>query len=165
MHFPPLCKWMQRGFAGFTYTLTVAGERIPEAMEVTDEGADKYKVTIPRACIGRDEENGSVVWFQVDTVCTAGDGTQRQTSVHRRFRDFGELSDDLRSSFKGNHLLGNVPDLPRKELKIIANHMDPVFIEERRVRLELFMARIVQVGRFCTAPCLLSFVGMSEQVG
>jgi hypothetical protein len=34
-----------------------------------------------------------------------------------------------------------VPDMPRKELKLIANHMDPVFIEERRVRLELFMVQ------------------------
>jgi hypothetical protein len=116
----------------------VEGGRIPEATEISEEAQEQYKVTIPGASIGRDEEGVSVVWFRVTTVCTGPNGTRR-TSVHRRFREFGELCDDMRASFKGNHLLGNVPDMPRKELKVLANHMDPVFIEERRVRLELFM--------------------------
>ena len=124
-----------------------------------------YKVSVPEAVRGKDAMFEPVVWFRVDVErTTAATGAVCKSTVHRRFRDFVELADDLRSSFKGHHLLGNVPDPPPKELKALQDHFEPSFVEDRRRALESMVQRIAAVPRFCSCASVQAFVGLSEQV-
>jgi hypothetical protein len=77
---------------------------------------------VPVAAQGKDEQMNDVTWFELRTTVTRPDGSVHANSCHRRFRDFDEVNNDLRSSFKGHQLLSNVPCMPRKELKILADH-------------------------------------------
>ena len=155
------------GFASFAYTLLVAGARVPEATEQVDEGSPAFTFVcgVPEAAAGTDELYEPVIWFRVDVKrTTVSTGEERSTSCHRRFRDFGELNEDLRSAFKGHQLLANVPEMPPKELKVLQNHFDAGFVEGRRALLDAMMSRIAQVPRFASSPAVLAFLGMSDQV-
>ena len=109
--------------------------------------------------------------------------------VHRRFRDFTELDDQIRAALQGHHLQSSLPRLPRKELKFLTDHTDPSFLNERRANLEVgihlptavFLASLPHLGRYAflddipckvyikrlirvphvlQVPCTLPFVGM-----
>ena len=160
-------KIVRQGFATFVYTLEVAGVRMAEATEQVDEGSPPFTFLcgVPEAAVGKDEMFEPVIWFRVDVKRTcAATSEERVTTCHRRFRDFGELNEDLRSAFKGHQLLANVPEMPPKELKVLQNHFEGHFVEERRLRLDSMMQRIVGVPRFASSPAVLAFLGMSDQV-
>ena len=69
----------------------------------------------------------------------------RETTVHRRFRDFFAVNEALRSAYKGSHLLSSFPPLPPRSLKLFEDHMSMAFIEKRRWQLQDWMFKVSQV--------------------
>jgi hypothetical protein len=149
----------------FQYNLIVGGTKVPEAYQGLEMHAHlkAYKASIVSAVIGRGDDGNVVVWFQVASSCAAS-GIERQNSCHRRFRDFCELDSSLRSTFNGHQLRSNIPSLPPKEIKFLANHFDAQFIEERRWALESYLSKVVQVARFVQHPAVPAFLGMVDDV-
>ena len=64
----------RNGLTGFSYTLFVAGERVPEATETAEASTGPppfaYKVSVPEAVRGKDAMFEPVVWFRVDVERT-----------------------------------------------------------------------------------------------
>lgn len=106
-------------------------------------------------------EGGIVTWYLVQTS-RATDGVA--TQVHRRFRDFVELHSQVKANLKGNHLFQALPTLPEKPLKVLTDHNDPNFIEERRRKLEIYLVTLVNIPHVQDMVCIKAFLGLMESV-
>lgn len=82
----------------------------------------------------------------------------------RRFKDFAELNSQVKQNFKGHHLRSSLPPLPEKTPKFAADHLDPAFIQERRVKLQYFLRTLLDVPHVAEMTCVKSFLGLMEQV-
>lgn len=123
-----------------------------------------YDVRVPSTELGVDEHGEKVVWYTIRTVKTAkgGGGQRREVTVHRRFRDFVGVNEQIRSSFKGSHLLSSLPKPPARGLKLFSDHFSDSFIEERRNALEQYLRRMCGIPRAFQNQDLLNFVGVMD---
>ncbi|CAN0464105.1 unnamed protein product, partial [Laminaria digitata] len=71
--------------------------------------------------------------------------TVQLQQVHRRFREFVALHDQVESLMKGHHLRSSLPRFPGKKSKLWTNHGDLSFVEDRRIALEQYMKVLLQV--------------------
>lgn len=86
--------------------------------------------------------------------------------VERRFRDFNTINLSLRDSFSHKHpeLLDTLPDLPPSFWKILINHQDPIFIEQRRQELIRFLRRLIsETPLVKTHAAFMRFLGLQCQ--
>lgn len=65
---------------------------------------------------------------------------------------------------KGHHLRWSLPPLPEKPLKVIKDHRDPEFIQDRSIKLERFISQLVCVPHVCDMICVKAFLGIMDQV-
>ena len=121
-------------------------------LSTNKEGRD-FKVWIPRADVTGD----GVTWYRVDTK-RASSGVE--VAVHRRFRDFQFLYEQLSTYFKGSHLLKSLPRPPAKGIKLLQDHTHPGFIEERRVQCEAFIRKLLKFPRVATIQEMTDFLGL-----
>ena len=56
-----------------------------------------------------------MAWFAIHTVRVSD---QRETIVHRRYRDFASTNEELRAAYKGSHLLSSFPVMPGRSWKL-----------------------------------------------
>ena len=133
------------------------GERVEEENAIVngsapqsllDADSNRLKLTVVAGDLGMDGGK-SVVLFRLHTVRELD---LRETTVHRRFRDFYAVNEALRSAYKGSHLLSSFPPLPPRSLKLFEDHLSTAFIEKRRWQL--------QVGTWGTADlaCVANIV-------
>jgi len=45
----------------------------------------------------------------------------------------------VRKHYKGNHLLPNVPKFPKKQIKLMTDHLSEEFINERKDQLNSYL--------------------------
>jgi len=128
---------------------------VDEATRASDNNSGKdFKVWVPRADVTGD----GVAWYRVDTKRL---GTGTEVAVHRRFRDFHNLHAALGSYFRGSHLFQSLPSPPAKGIKMLQNHHDPTFIEERRVKCEAYLRQLMLYPRIATIQEMHTFLGLS----
>lgn len=84
--------------------------------------------------------------------------------MNRRFKDFADLNSLVKQNFKGHHLRSSLPTFPEKTLKVLTDHRDPDFIQERRRKLESYLVLLVAVPHVADMTCLKSFLGLMEKV-
>lgn len=103
-----------------------------------------------------------VVLYQVKTVIrNRGTKEVLQTIiVLRRYSEFVKVRLELCSAFFGGHLYPSIPHVPPKQLKVLADHLDPVFIENRRHALQVFLRKLVGLPRANTNPDVRIFLGL-----
>lgn len=143
----------------FRYAMTLDGESVSEENElVSKPSAAKLEVSVPSTTSGVDEKGERVIWYLVETRRPDG----RVVQCHRRFRDFFGVNEQVRSSFKGSHLLKSLPRPPARRVTLFADHFSDAFIEERRAGLEKFLRDLQAVPRASTNADLLSFLGTME---
>jgi hypothetical protein len=63
-------------------------------------------------------------------------------AVSKRYSQFLELYQDLEKLDASS----NIPTLPGKKIKLMSNHLEPGFIEQRRVLLEMFMRKVAEIS-------------------
>jgi hypothetical protein len=78
----------------------------------------------------------------------------------KRFSDFVELDRKVRSAFAGSHLLSSLPSLPPKSIKLLNDHTDAAFVEQRRQGLQHYMAKLVALPRIPLNPDVLEFLAL-----
>ena len=125
-----------------------------EANSLGNNTAGKnFKVWIPRADLTGD----GVAWYRVDTKCLS---SGVEIAVHRRFRDFHFLHQQLGTYFKGSHLYHSLPSPPAKGVKLLQDHSDPGFIEERRVQCEAYVRKLLLFPRVAEIQEMTDFLGL-----
>lgn len=129
----------------FSYRCEVNGVIVKEANEeLPPEGLPTYDLSVTKFEVGTDEKGEGVTWYDVEAI-RSSDG--RMSKRSRRFKEFFDLSEDVASAFVGNHLASDLPRLPRRGVKLVSNHLDPLFIEGRRQELQNFLRGLVKIPR------------------
>jgi len=82
--------------------------------------------------------------------------------VMKRFMEFVEFDRQLRESLLNTHPADvfQLPHLPPKLIKSWTNHKDVVFIEKRRVLLQVYLRRMIRYPLFRRHPLTLAFLGV-----
>jgi hypothetical protein len=68
----------------------------------------------------------------------------------------------VRAALSGHHLASSLPHLPPKHSKLLHNHADPRFQEQRRQELELWVKKLVNVPYVLEVPMTLPFLGVAQ---
>jgi len=117
-----------------------------------------YTVTISGTEYGKKKDGGSVMLYKVVTNTVNAQYTSLQ-----RFSKFVEIDIKLRNAFKNSPMLKLFPTLPAKKPKIFVDHSNPEFIEERRLELQQYLTRLIQVPQILENPDLLEWLGKNLQ--
>lgn len=80
--------------------------------------------------------------------------------VHRRFSDFCTLHSNIQNAYRGTHMLSSLPDPPKKYSKILSDHLNPTFLEQRRQELEKWLMKILKIPGVLRNPDVEEFFGI-----
>ncbi|CAM9827642.1 unnamed protein product, partial [Ectocarpus sp. 13 AM-2016] len=116
----------------------------------------EYEVSVP-ATVDTGSRVSGVTWYEVHTMRKAD---SKGTLVHRRFRDFYALQEQVESLMKGHHLRSSLPRFPGKKSKLWTNHGDLSFVEDRRKALEQYLKTLLQLPHVSTLDSTRAFLGM-----
>eukprot|EP00946_MAST-07B_sp_MAST-7B-sp1_P001661 g1661.t1 len=160
--FENVCKGLLPTPSAYRYSFLICPSDNPEthyspkdeatSLSTNTAGKD-FKVWIPRADLTGDD----VTWYRIDTKRL---GSGIEVAVHRRFRDFHFLHEQLGTYFKGSHLYHSLPRPPAKGIKLLQNHSDPGFIEERRVQCEAYVRKLLLFPRVAEIQEMMDFLGL-----
>lgn len=115
-------------------------------------------VTVPAAQILRNDH----VVYQVNVQNDRKRRTFSKWTVLKRFQEFFTLDTEIRECLFGRpEVLAKMPPLPTRSVKVIVNHLNTRFIEERRLLLDLYLKRIVSITEVASLPVTLDFLGCS----
>jgi PX domain len=119
--------------------------------EVTD-------ISIPAAQILR----GDHVIYQLDISNALKSQPYGSWVVLKRFAEFREFNVILRNIVADlfPRILRDLPHLPGREPKLLVNHLDPTFIEKRRLLLENYLRVLVALPDVQRIPEFLEFLGV-----
>ena len=156
----------KNGLMGFAYLCKVDDEVIAEnTTVVSTQQEDAFQSRIVRFELTPDDAGThSIVWYRVEAR-RLKDGVDN--AVHRRFRDFVDLHENVKQNLKGNHLYNSLPSLPDKTLKIgsnVAVHTDPSFIQARLSKLDSYLSALIRVPHVADMVALRAFLGILECV-
>ena len=70
----------------------------------------------------------------------------------------------IKQNFKGHHLRSSLPQFPEKTLKLLTNHLDRIFITERRQKLDTFLKQLVTIPHVADMTCVKAFLGLMNKV-
>eukprot|EP00457_Paulinella_chromatophora_P013081 gb/GEZN01013351.1/.p1 GENE.gb/GEZN01013351.1/~~gb/GEZN01013351.1/.p1 ORF type:complete len:259 (-),score=42.80 gb/GEZN01013351.1/:137-913(-) len=102
------------------------------------------------------------VLYQVDVSNARKPQNFSKWTVLKRFTQFADMDALVRASFEGTPaVLEQLPPPPRKEVKILSDHMDDVFIQHRRVLLENYLQKMLIVEEVVRNKDFLAFLGVN----
>lgn len=151
------------GGTAVTYRCVYGGADVPEENQVLggsaalNEDALRMKISVEGYDFGADAKGQPVVLYR---LCTVRERDGASTTVHRRFNDFVAVNEALRACYKGSALLGSLPSLPSRSVKLfnLVDHLAPDFINKRQFLLADWLHKVVQVPRARSNPDLLTCV-------
>lgn len=97
----------------------------------------------------------------------SGATTRWKRGAHewKRFSDFEKLHQRLTSAYDGSHLQVNVPSLPPKLINPFKDQHTDEFIQERRLALEAYLARILTLDKASSNLDVMAFFDMDCATG
>jgi hypothetical protein len=126
----------------------LAEAELPEDVEVTG-------VAVPQVRLMSDH-----VLYQVDVVNSRKRRSFQRWTVLKRFAQFVELDEQLREAFAHRpDVIDALPLAPEKYSKLLYNHMDDHFVEQRRVVLENYLQKLMLVTPVLYNQQFLTFLG------
>lgn len=154
---------MRDGWTGFKYSCVVDGKMLPEATSqiAEQQGEELYDIDISEYAFTSDWADGDICWYKV-SITRLNDSYR--TFVHRRFRDFSELLTEVKRRLKGHHLYSSLPELPEKHLKILTDHNNSYFLDQRLQQLKTFLVNLFRFPHVPHMTCSKAFLGLMEQV-
>eukprot|EP00471_Norrisiella_sphaerica_P000383 CAMPEP_0184487792 /NCGR_PEP_ID=MMETSP0113_2-20130426/10336_1 /TAXON_ID=91329 /ORGANISM="Norrisiella sphaerica, Strain BC52" /LENGTH=262 /DNA_ID=CAMNT_0026870199 /DNA_START=34 /DNA_END=822 /DNA_ORIENTATION=+ len=124
-------------------------ETMPEDVEITD-------VSIPATRIMSDH-----VLYQVDLANDKKRKTYSKWCVLKRFTQIWEMDQKLRASLADDiDALMTLPPAPQRKAKLLHDHMDPSFIESRRILLENYLKKLIKCHVAIRSLIVLEFLGV-----
>ena len=122
---------------------------LPDDVEITG-------ITIPSTRTMSDH-----VLYQIDVENVRKRKSYSKWTVLKRFGQFFEMDTQLRNECIDNvTLLSHLPKPPQRKVKILNDHMDDTFIEQRRVLLENYLLKLLRHVEVVRSPTFLSFCGV-----
>ena len=150
------------GLFSFRYTCVVNGRPLRATLqELADENEERFNVAILATANAYSTKEKAVTWYEL-TVTRRSDGAR--TVVHRRYREFQCLFEQVHAAFKGHHLRSSLPDLPGRQLKLLVDHTDTAFVEERRLLLETAVGKLLSVPHVCAMVPVQVFLGFFDRL-
>lgn len=127
------------------------------ARRADEDYSDVTAVAVPSAQVLRSEH----VVYQVNVTNVKRRQSFQQWTVLKRFSDVCSLDAALRTALAAQpQVLLELPALPPKYSKYVFNHLDPDFIEHRRILLESYLKRIIAIRAVHKNPSWLEFFGV-----
>eukprot|EP00954_Amorphochlora_amoebiformis_P028490 1391748-Amorphochlora_amoeboformis.AAC.1 len=83
---------------------------------------------------------------------------EREWATFKRFNAFYGFYRKLSKDFKKCGL----PKFPPRHSKVFTDHNDPVFIEQRRKKLDKFMKELFKIPGMSNQECVLDFLGIRD---
>jgi len=125
-------------------------EDIPDDIEVTG-------VSIPAT-----RQMSDHVLYQIDVINSRKEKEYAKWTVLKRFGQFYEMDSLVRSSFEKMDILNTLPATPERKLKLFNDHTDVNFVEQRRVLLENYLQKMVEIEDVVRDKHFLAFLGINE---
>jgi len=87
-------------------------------------------------------------------------------TVMKRYHEFVDFNDQLRAlmSVTNPSSVSQLPSLPPKHNKSWTDHLNEVFIEKRRILLEVYLRRLIRYPQFRRHELTLKFLGVLNEV-
>ncbi|EKU22566.1 px domain containing protein [Nannochloropsis gaditana CCMP526] len=150
------------GLFSFRYTCVVNGRPLKATLQgLADEDEERFNIAILGAANAYSSKEKSVTWYEL-TVTRGSDGAR--TLVHRRYREFVCLFEQVHAAFKGHHLRSSLPELPGRQLKLLVDHNDTAFVEERRLLLETALGKLLSVPHVGAMVPVQVFLGFFDRL-
>jgi hypothetical protein len=96
--------------------------------------------------------------------CNKGDATElddwREWVVLKRYRDFYDMDTKLHTELP-LEIAKDLPLLPERQSKLVVDHLDPDFIDQRRILLQNYLQKMLRVPDIQHCPAFLRFVNVS----
>jgi len=125
-------------------------EDIPDDIEITG-------VSIPAT-----RQMSDHVLYQIDVVNSRKEKEYSKWTVLKRFGQFYEMDSLVRSSFEKSDILHTLPATPERKLKLFNDHSNVNFVEQRRVLLENYLQKMVEIEDVVRDKHFLAFLGINE---
>jgi len=123
---------------------------LPEDVEITG-------VSIPTSRTMSDH-----VLYQIDVTNNRKRKTYAKWTVLKRFTQFFDMDTAVRAAFADKpEILEMLPPPPERKTKLFNDHMDDVFIEQRRVILDNYLNKMLQCAEVVRNKDFLSFLGVN----
>jgi len=124
-----------------------------------DEDVEVTGVSIPSHRTMSDH-----VLYQIDVVNNKKRKTFSKWTVLKRFGQFYEMDAAVRGDFVGKpDILATLPAAPQRRTKLLNDHLDAGFVEQRRVLLENYLQRMLENAHAVRDKHFLGFLGVTSQ--
>lgn len=125
---------------------------LPEDVEVTG-------VSIPATRTMTDH-----ILYQIDVTNNRKRESYSKWTVLKRFGQFYDMDSQLRIDLEGQpEVVASLPPPPERKVKLLNDHMDEAFVEQRRVLLENYLQKLLEVVPVLRNVTFLKFLGASYQ--
>jgi hypothetical protein len=130
---------------------------VPDAEAGLPDDVEITGITIPAT-----RQMSDPVLFQIDVQNVRKRKTFSKWTVLKRFGQFFEMDTAVRQSFAENpEILATLPAPPARKAKLLHDHMDTEFIEQRRVLLENYLNSMLRNLHVVRNSTFLMFLGVS----
>jgi len=134
----------------------------------TEKKDDKEKVELPPdveitgITIPTTRTMSDHILYQIDVVNARKRKTFSKWTVLKRFGQFYEMDTAVRVSLEDKPaILETLPPAPQRKAKLIVDHMDDTFVEQRRVLLENYLKLMLSCDAVIRNREFLNFLGVS----
>jgi hypothetical protein len=131
----------------FVYTCTFGGETLTEGNEAVgaSAGDPTVRVEVQLGEFAADESGAQVVWYRIRTLCQFPGAPERVIVLHRRFKEFCAVDEQVRVSLWGCRS----PSLFRKMRLCLVAEPDPLLLQGEHVA---DVIPVVATSRVQTVP-------------
>ncbi len=130
-----------------------------EAMQEFEfpDDAEVTEITVPQTRMMTDH-----VLYQIDAVNIHQRKSFQKWTVLKRFAAFMEMDEALRNEFVNRpEVLAILPTAPEKQYKIVFDHLNYHFVEQRRALVEAYLQRLLVIEDVLYSPTFLHFIGVN----
>jgi len=149
------------------YRFTDREKKLMLFVSDTDEitGVSIKSATILQDQIGRSGLSPHVI-YHIHVRNTNKSKEFNVWTVMKRFHEFVNFDGQLRAllSVSNPTAVQQLPKPPPKRNKSWTNHLNPVFIEKRRILLEVYLRRLIRFPPFRRHPLTLKFLGVDSDI-
>ena len=130
-----------------------------EAMHAFDfpDDAEVTEITVPQTRTMSDH-----ILYQIDAVNVRQRKSFQKWTVLKRFAAIVEMDEALRLEFASRaDVLAQLPPTPEKHYKVVFDHLNFHFVEQRRALIESYLQRLLVIEPVLYSPTFLIFLGVN----
>jgi len=136
--------------------------------EQSEKKEDKEEVELPSdveitgVSIPATRTMSDHILYQIDVVNSRKRKTFSKWTVLKRFGQFYDMDAAVRGNLEDQpDVLESLPPPPQRKAKLIVDHMDETFVEQRRVLLENYLKQMLTCEAVIRNSEFLTFLGVS----